>query len=457
MKSKLLFSIVILTALLITSAQPAQAQWFTVRKSDPQKGQKDVPLDKMITITFSEPLHIININSNLLVEMPSKSPVPANLTYSDDFRTMYITPKSLLKRGTYYVISLAGIKSAKAKEIYNYQESIDFTTVGGQFFCVAYATPSEVFISPGGFKDVVYSFIEQGGGWGEIMRCQIIYEDANGRELLRNTEEMKLILPDKQTTKLSSAISMPADLGKPLLGQTIHIRRIFEGLDHDNNKITIRTGVKATVGEAPSVAISSSNSITVRAPEYGAVIPRDSIIPIEGIIKWQPGSEVHGCWLFNGSPMGFFAATVPASGELKQTISDRAFAQKDGRASVALQMISPDKKTSEKVEYIVSSSPLKAPIIMEPKEGSIFKKTASAPPTVRWSMVQGAISYKIAISANKSMSGATWISADNNFYTPDWVKWSSFGAGTMYCSVKPIYPDNREGEQSAPISFSISE
>jgi hypothetical protein len=46
--------------------------------------------------------------------------------------------------------------------------------------------------------------------------------------------------------------------------------------------------------------------------------------------------------------MGFFAATVPTSGELKQTISDKTFAQKDGRAAIALQMISPDKKTSEK-------------------------------------------------------------------------------------------------------------
>lgn len=453
---KFLLTLSVTFCIILSFTVSAHAQWFSVKKSSPAKGEKDVPLDKIIEINFTEALNTSRINTGLLVEMPSKSSVPANLTYSEDRKTMYIHPKSLLKRGAYYVITLSTIESISTKPIHQYHSNIDFTTVGGQFFCVAYATPSEIFISPGGFKDVTYSFIEQGGGWGEIMRCSLVYEDSSGRELIRNTEEMKLIIPDKQTVKLNSTVSMPLELGNQILGQTIYIRRIFEGLDHENNRLTIRTGVKATVGQAPQAA-TSMNEILIKSPEYGSVIPRESIIPIEGVIRGVPGTQIHGCWLFNGTPMGFFASTIPPSGELKQTISDRSFASKDGYASISLQMISPEKKTSDRVDYMVSSSPLSSCILMQPKSGAIFKKSSSTPPNFRWSMVQGAISYKVAISKSRDIQNAVWVNVDNNLYVPDWVKWSSLGVGTFYWSVKPIFPGNKEGDASPSLSFSIAE
>ena len=453
---KFLLTLSIVLCVFFSFTDSAQAQWFSVKKSDPAKGEKNVPLNKIIEVHFTEPLNTARINTGLLVEMPSKSPVPVNLTYSEDRKTMYIHPKSMLKRGAYYVITLSTIQSINTKPIHQYHSNIDFTTVGGQFFCVAYATPSEVLISPGGFKDITYSFMEQGGGWGEIMRCSLIYEDSAGRELIRNTEEMKLIIPDKQTVKLNSTISMPVELGNSILGSTIYIRRVFEGLDHDNNRITIRTGVKVTVGHAPQVS-SNLNEILIKSPEYGSVIPKESIIPIEGSIRGVPGTQIHGCWLFNGTPMGFFSGNIPESGELKQTISDRAFASKDGFASIALQMISPDKKTSDRIDYMVSASPLNFCVLMQPKSGAIFKKTSSVPPSFRWSMVQGAVSYKAAISQSRDMQNAVWVNVDNNIYTPDWVKWSSLGTGTFYWSVRPIFPGNKEGSPASALPFSITE
>ncbi len=456
-KSILFFSFLFIACCLLT--QSSQAQWMSITKSTPARGQKNVPLNQIITLHFSESVPSLTTPDNILIEMPSKSSVPVNVSFSENGKTMYLQPKSPLKRGTYYVISLDGIESRASNPVNAYQNNIDFTTEGGQFFCVAYASPSEIYLAPGGFRDIVYTFIEQGGGWGEIMRCKVVYENSSGQELLRNTEELKLIIPDKQTLKFPSSVLMPKDLGSNIMGQTITIRRIFEGLDHDNNQISIRTGVKVKVGNPPSSIPdsfserSASDRLYISTPVYGSVIPRNSMIPLEGIIQGRPGTQIHGCWLFNGTPMGFFASSVPSSGVLKQIVTDKMFAASDGRHNIALQIISPEKAISEKIEYIVASQPINTPVLMTPKPGELFK--TGDIPVLRWSEVPGAVSYKISLSTDRNMKGSVWIDSGRNVYTPSQSWLANFTTRTIYWSVKPVFPGNKEGQAVPPFQFTL--
>lgn len=458
---KIKFFLISFALFFLISALPASAQWCRVLSSDPPHGAKDVPLTKVITITFSEPLRPAGISSNFLIEMPAKRAVPLSMTFSDDMKTIYLRPNEPLKRGTYYVVSLAGIESAKTHAVNKYHNYIDFTTVGGQFFCLAYATPSQLELAPGGFHDVVYSFVEKGGGWGEIMRCVQVYEDMSGRELMRNSEQMKLIIPDKQTVKLSSSISIPADLGNRLKGSTVMVRRIFEGLDHDNNKVELRTGVQVRIA-IPSYSITSgatptmaTGKLSVLTPQYGAVIPQGSYIPIEATIKATPRTAVHGCWIYDGTPMGFFADTIPQNGILRRKIADKLFAAVSGIHRVAIQTISPQKATSETLEYIVTQAPMSTTILMQPKHDATFRKMVSTPPTFRWSIVQSAVSYKIYFSTDVAFKKSKIYTSESNQFTPDWVKWGALGEGHIYWRVAPVLSGGTEGTPSKPRIINI--
>ncbi len=439
---------------LFCSLSQANAQWMKVVRTNPAKGQKDVPLEQVIMIEFNRPVMRAVANSDLLVELPSKLPVPAVLSFSDDSKTVFITPRAPLKRNTYYSVNLFSLMSA-VEQRNPYVSNLDFITEGGVFKCVCYSTPSEISLYPGGFQDIVYTFMESGGGIGEVKRCSLIYETLDGREISRSSEEMKLLLKDKETVKLPASVSLPREIGESLKGQSIYIRRIFEGVDGEGRFFSLRTGIKTSVAlQPPSQGSLSSWSASVLSPDYGAVIPVGSFVSAECRIVGTPNSPIHGCWIVNGSPTGFFADSTDNSGVLKKTYTDKSLASNSGTYSIAVQVISPEKFVSDTYEYIVSSSPISSPVLMYPKPSQVFKQNSSSAPTFRWSNAQGALSYKIMIS--KDRNSGVWIEAPNNMYTPNWVKWSGFGSGVFYWGVKPVFPGGKEGEPSFG-SFMISD
>lgn len=443
----------LLLALLffILFSSPVQAQFFRMKNSEPANYAKDVPVTTDIRVIFNYRINTSMLRRDILFEGTNRNPVPTDVTFSDLEDAVYIHPKEPLKPGTYYTVNLRWITAVSGAVLAEHHSFLHFTTAGGRFHCIGYVVPSELTLAPGGFTDVIYNFIENGGGLAEVMRCKLAYEDLQGRELLSSTEEMKLIINSNQTTKLNSSIAMPRELGTALLGQTLYVRRIFEGLDHDNNRIEIRTGAKVTVGTDGLMAEKLAASVL--SPEYGAIVPKNSIIPVQASVSGGPGTEIHGCWVLNGDPMGFFVQKADERGEARVTVSDRAFALKEGVNTLALQVISPDNRKSEDIEYVVSASPVVVPYPLQPKRSVVFDRTLSTAPTFRWSMAHGAVSYKIAIG--KTPNPTEWHSVDSNMYTPNWVKWSDLGTGTFYWSVKAVFTGNKEGAPSEAYSFTI--
>lgn len=430
-------------------------QFMKILSTSPAHNQKNVPLDQIVVIKFKRPIQTNVVNPNMIFEVQSKSPVKSTISFSDDRKTVFIAPNQPLKRNTYYMVTLGTLMSdMDSRDVRT--PDLRFCTIGGTFRCIAYTKPSEVILPPGAFIDVLYKFTETGGGIGEIKRCKLSYETLNGQEISNSMNEMKLFIKDKETVTLPASISIPMELGNRLKGSTIYIRRIFEGVDGDNNFFTIRTGIKATI--ADNVNLSNNNwSVAMTSPEYGSVVPKGSIISVEAKINGIPNSDVHGCWVVNGNPTGFFASKTDMNGVLKQSLSDKFFAVNSGTYSVALQLVTPVKMTSEPIEYIVSASPVNSPILMYPKPSQIFKRSSSQAPSFKWCSVLGAVSYKFAISKKREDSSKVWIDCETNKYTPNWVKWSDLGTGSFYWFVKPVYPDGKVGNESPASMFMIND
>ena len=427
-----------------------------LQSSSPTDNQRDVPLDQIVVLKFKQPLTSQFINPDLIFEVQSKKSVKADITFSEDKRIIFITPKEPLKRNTFYVVRLNLLNSHMELRD-TYTKDIYFTTIGGNFRCIAYTNPAVLILPRVGFRDVMYKFPEIGGGLREIRRCKLSYETLNGQEISKSVDEMRLVIKDKETVTLPASVSIPLELGDKLKGSTIYIRRIFEGVDSENNVFSIRTGIKTTIADNVDLSVNNSWKPLVTSPEYGTVIPKGSIIPVECKISGVPNTEVHGCWLVNGTPTGFFAGNTDLNGTLRQSLSDKFFASNSGTYSVALQIISPVKVTSEPVEYIVSASPINSPILMYPKPSQIFKKSTSKSPSFRWCSVLGAVSYKFAISKKREDNSKVWIDCETNMHTPTWVKWGELGTGTFYWSVKPVYPDGKVGNESPASMFMINE
>ena len=451
-----LFLLLVAGALLF-AASPASAQWMKSVETIPWQGQKDVPLDQVIVIRFKQRPSKAIVNSDLLYELPSKTPVSTQISYSDDGRTVFITPRAPLRRNTYYSVNIASLLSEyEGRDIYD--KNIEFTTVGGVFRCIAYSVPPEATIPPGGFRDVVYNFIESGGGLGEVKRCTLVYETEQGQEISRSSEEMKLILKDKQTVKFPSTVSVPKAIGEQVRGKVIYIRRLFEGVDGDGNFFTIRTGIKTLVMEPSSgTGMTGLVRASIQSPETGAVVPKGAIVPAKCAISGTPGQQVHGCWIVNGVPCGFFADSLDNNGILRKSFSDKSLAAKEGVNSVALQIISPEKITSEPCEYIVSATPVQIPVLLSPKPSQVFRKGLAQPPTFIWSDVTGAMSYKFTISTKRPDSSSQWISLDVNRHTPDRGRWGGLGSGVFYWAVIPVFPGGKDGTPSAVGTFMISD
>ena len=73
-----LFLLLVAGALLF-AASPASAQWMKSVETIPRQGQKDVPLDQVIVIRFKQRPSKAIVNSDLLYELPSKTPVSTQI------------------------------------------------------------------------------------------------------------------------------------------------------------------------------------------------------------------------------------------------------------------------------------------------------------------------------------------------------------------------------------------
>ncbi|MGV8123297.1 MAG: Ig-like domain-containing protein [Candidatus Xenobiia bacterium LiM19] len=440
---------------LVICSNAAWAQFFNIEKSVPGEGSRDVPVDTPIIVHFNYSLNTISVPRDILYEGSTHRAVPVDVRFEDEDETLLIVPKAPLKPGTFYVINLIGIHSVASALLNPMRNRVSFTTKGGRLSVVTYVTPNELTLPPGGYQDVVYSFIEAGGGLGEILKCTLVYEDSGGRQLSSNTENMNLVLRGSQTTKFRSTVAIPQDVGSFALGQTITVRRIFAGLDHESNKFEFRTGVKVNIlnPQAPAGRIAE---VLLKIPQPGMMIPKDSIISAEGLIKGSGSGDIHGSWNFDGKPLSFFVQKMTNSETVKVTTQDKVLAQTEGKHTLSIQLISPEKKSSEEVIYLVSSAPSAIPIPLKPLQGAVFSGIASTAPTFQWSQNPSAVAYKVAISRTKDFKSTDWIRIESNTWTPDWVKWSGLGSGIFYWAIKPILFNNQEGPSSEVCTFTIN-
>lgn len=430
-------------------------QFFRISGSVPGNGASDVPLDTPIKVYFNQSLAERSIPQDILYEGTTERVIPTSVYYSEDSHMITIVPKVTLKPGTYYIIKLMGIQATTSWILNPWSTSVTFTTKGGKLSVIPYATPSELTLPPGGFSDVTYSFIESGGGLGEIVQSTLIYEDASGRTISKSEEKASIIIRNNQTTKFHASISIPKEVGQYAQGQTITVRRIFTGLDHDGNRLQLRTGVKVNLISAMLSNLKLSE-ISINVPEFGMLVPKDSIIPAEASIKGTGSGDIHGSWTLDGEPKSFFVATMVNGGTVKVTAGEKAFAELEGRHTLSIQIITPEKLKTEDVIYIVCSTPSPKPVLLKPDTNSSFSSLTGTPPRFRWSSIPAAIGYRIAVGKSQDLKGAEWIPVETNSWTPDWNRWSTLGKGTFYWAVKPILYNKQEGPLSDVSTFTLS-
>jgi hypothetical protein len=433
----------------------AYGQFFRIASSTPRNNAKDVPLDTPIIIHFNYSVNRNTISTKVLSEGGTSSFLPVSLLYSNNDEELAIVPGARLKPGTTYVINLQDSQATSSSILDPWASIITFTTKGGHFSAVSYVSPDELTISPGGYSEVTYCFIEKGGGLAEIVQSLLVFEDMSGRQVSKSVETVKFVIKDGQTTKQRMTIAIPGDVGNLMMGKTIMARRIFVGLDHEGNKVELRTGVKVAIPH-PSSSKLMIKDIQIKVPEYGMVVPRDSIITLEAQIRATGSGDIHGSWNLDGQPTSFFVARTTGGDTAQVTAADKAFAQNDGKHRLTLQVISPEKKVSEEVLYIVSSTQMAAPLLLIPAQGASFSNARGAPPIFRWSLNPSAGGYKIALGKAKDLKNAEWIRTETNSWIPTSVKWTSLGTGTFFWAVRPVLYNNQEGPASEAFTFTLT-
>jgi hypothetical protein len=430
------------------------AQSFRMVSVSPKNGAKDVSVDTQIVIRFNYSVNTYSVPRNILYEATTANEMPVDLFFSDGDEKLTIIPRGQLRPGTQYFVKIVGVQATSSALMDVTTPIILFTTAGGNFMVVPFVSPAEVTLPPGGFADATYSFIESGGGIAEVLQIQLIYEDSNGRQISKSAEEVKFLIRSSQTTRHRATVSVPKEVGSFALGQSIMVRRIFIGVDAVGNRIELKTGTKVNVATLDTPALRISE-VAVRVPEFGMMIPKDSIIAAEARIKGAGSGDIHGSWSLDGKPLTFFVAKMNNSGTVNVQAADRAFATGEGKHTLSLALISPEKKNSEEIIYLVTTAPSPIPVLLRPAADAVFSSLSGTPPVFRWSQNPSALSYKIALGRNRTFKADEWVKTETNLWTPDWAKWSALGAGTFYWSVRPVLYNNQEGPVSEPSSFTI--
>jgi len=429
-------------------------QFFNMVSSTPKNGATDVPVDTPIIIRFNHSLRTASVPRSLLYEVTTSKEVPVALQFTNGDEAIVIIPKVPLMPGTQYIINLTGISSTFISILHHDSCTVRFTTKGGHFLAVPYVSPAEATLPPGGFTDATYNFIEGGGGLAEILQVILLYEDGSGRQLSKAAEEVKFLIRANQSTKYRATVSVPKEVGDFAMGQTIMVRRVFIGVDQQGNRVELKTGTRVNVANptAPALRISE---IAVMVPDFGMVVPKDSIITAEARIKGAGSGEIHGSWALDGQPLSFFVARMNNSETVNVQAAEKAFAAAEGKHTLSLHLISPEKKSSEEVIYIVSSSPGGALVLLKPSPGASFSSVSGTPPVFRWSQNPRALAYRVAVGKSRAFKPEEWVKTDSNAWNPDWVRWSALGPGTFYWAVKPVLENNKEGPPCEPSTFTI--
>jgi hypothetical protein len=445
-------AMLLLVLLLLLGSERAYGQFFNISHSTPANNAKDVPLDTPIIVRFNYSVNRNTVSGKVLSEAGTSAIVPVSLRYSNNDEELAIVPAAPLKPGTTYILNFLNSMATSSSFVDPWHCTITFTTKGGHFSALSYVSPDELTLAPGGYGEVTYNFIEKGGGLAEIVQSLLVFEDMSGRQISRSVETVKFVLRAGQTTKQGMSIAVPSDVGNLMMGKTIMARRIFVGLDHEGNRIELRTGIKVNVLD-PSVARLKINELRIKVPEYGMVIPRDSIITMEAQIRAAGGGDIHGSWNLDGQPVSFFVAKMAGNDTVNVTAADKVFAQAEGKHSVMVQVIAPEKKASEEVLYVVSATQMAAPLLLVPAQGAALRGT---PPVFRWSLNPSATAYKIAVGKTRDLKNAAWIKTETNAWTPPSATWGSLGTGTFFWAVRPILYNNQEGPSSEAFTFTLT-
>jgi hypothetical protein len=454
MKTRILVWLLLTPLFGLLLSQAGYAQFFHMVSATPKNGAMDVPVDTPIVIRFNHSVRTASVPRRLLYEVTTAKEVPVSLQFTDGDEAIVLIPQVPLMPGTQYIINLAGISSTFISILHHDACTILFTTKGGQFMAVPYVTPAEVTLPPGGFVDATYNFIEGGGGLAEILQILLLYEDGNGRQISKAAEEVKFLIRSNQSTKHRATVSVPAEVGSFAMGQTIMVRRIFIGVDQQGNRVELKTGTKVNVANPSSPALRISD-IAVRVPDFGMMVPKDSIIAAEALIKGAGSGDIHGSWSLDGQPLSFFVAKMHNSETVNVQAAEKAFAAVEGKHTLCLQLITPEKKSSEEIIYLVSASPGTVPVLLKPPAGQVFSSMSGTPPVFRWSQNPQALAYRIAVGKSRAFKPDEWVKTDSNMWNPDWVKWSALGPGTFFWAVKPVLLNNQEGPASEPATFTI--
>ena len=149
MIKKIFIFLAFLCTFSIVCSDKACAQWMDRVSTIPKHRAKNVPLDQVIVLKFRHRLKANIDGNNLLVELQTKTPVKAKIGFSDDFKTITISPNEPLKRNTFYMVAFKDLISNEMELKNIYDCDLQFTTIGGNFRCVAYSLPSEATLPPG--------------------------------------------------------------------------------------------------------------------------------------------------------------------------------------------------------------------------------------------------------------------------------------------------------------------
>lgn len=143
MKKQILF-LVAIVLIAITNAQAigltkgqvggTQTSSFTIKagptvlSTDPLDKATGIALDKVITVTFSEPMDPMTISTSTFIVKQGDKDVAGKVEYAGS--TVKFTPSSDLEAGAVYMVSITkALKSAKGMALSD-NVNFSFTTVG---------------------------------------------------------------------------------------------------------------------------------------------------------------------------------------------------------------------------------------------------------------------------------------------------------------------------------------
>jgi parallel beta-helix repeat protein len=231
---------------------------MTVTSINPVNGTVNVPLNKVINITFNEPITAGSTFSNIRLKYPDGSGKPINLSISGN--TLTITPKTNLALGTTFTIHIpvnAIVNSAGATLASVFTSK--FTTVSS-VLSVTNVTPTSGAINVPVNQVITINFSEPITAGSAYNNIKLKYPDGSGKPINLSISGNTLTITPKTSLALGTIF-------------TIYI---------PVNAIVTSTGATiASVFTSKFTTVSSVLSVTNLTPTSGAInVPVNQVITI---------------------------------------------------------------------------------------------------------------------------------------------------------------------------------